>query len=738
MSTIIIFKKTSFKYLMSISLFIFHSSFLFAQSWPPLGMLGDGTSGNPWQITDSSHLRILADYVNASKANSLSTDGKYYILINDIDLSGYNNWQPIGGFLDINSHRSSFSGNFDGNGKVVNNLTINRPSEDNMGLFGIVSSVIKDLGVVNCSVVGKTYVGGLAGCALHISNCYVTGNVSGSGITSVGVGGLVGSIGTIGSASNLSNCYFIGNVENSSYVGGVVGMAFGTIFDCYAIGSVSGYDCVGGLIGRSFGYVQGEEENYPCLISNCYAINSVRGTDYVGGLVGQMRDNYGMVIRNCIVANDSVIGGNPSYQPQYVNRIVGNTHHPLPVASVAGTLQNNYALNTMVVQANGSNVPITSHLDSVSGFSIPMDSLKSFAFYDRAANWYQMPWSIQNPLGIWKICDKQDLPFLRWQGIICGDTIIATAGTNGTISPNGTVIVDEGNDQTFTFSADNCYEVDSLWIDSVYFPDSITMGSYTFNNITKNHTIEVSFKRLPPDTVTICDTICYGINYTQNGFSITNAATDSVYFNNDFNTNGCDSVTRLELTVNPLIITPISDSICEGDFYNFRGDSLTASGIYYDTLPAIFGCDSIIELTLTVISVDTTQITVDICEGESYDFFGRQLTEEGIYYKTLQTIHGCDSVIELTLTVEGVGVVEARHATSLRIYPNPTDGKLHITYAETLHATSVQIFDVVGRKYNVEAKHVLPNEEIEIDISHLAAGMYFLRIDGKVFKVVKQ
>ncbi|MCL2131920.1 MAG: T9SS type A sorting domain-containing protein [Lentimicrobiaceae bacterium] len=48
----------------------------------------------------------------------------------------------------------------------------------------------------------------------------------------------------------------------------------------------------------------------------------------------------------------------------------------------------------------------------------------------------------------------------------------------------------------------------------------------------------------------------------------------------------------------------------------------------------------------------------------------------------------------------------------------------------------------MGRKYNVGAKHVLPNDEIVIDISHLANGMYFLKIqtdNGTVIKkVVKE
>ncbi|MCL2131424.1 MAG: T9SS type A sorting domain-containing protein, partial [Lentimicrobiaceae bacterium] len=729
-----------------LSVFCFHFSFSIAQpSWPPIGMSGNGTSGNPWQITDTSHLRILADYVNAG--NGSATEGKYYILMNDLDLSGYANWTPIG-FLELGAANPlsprHFGGDFDGNDKVVQNLTIYRPFERYIGLFGAVYyGTIQNLGIVNCNVMGKERVGGLAGGgSSSIINCFVTGNVADYSKSSF-TGGLVGYSGYI------ANCYFIGNVTGMGCCGGLMGGgSSSTVINCYATGNVQGGCGVGGLIGTLQGGYGGEGGGYaPSIVSNCYAANSVQGEDLVGGLVGYMAYDHGLatpnnlVIRNCVAANDSVIGTgpiNPFYggggRSSLVNRIVGCVYGAY--GATVGMRLNNYALNTMVVQDGNGNVPIISHLDSASGLSIPMDSLKSFSFYDRAANWYQTAWSIQNPLGIWKICDRQDLPFLRYQGIICGDTIIATAGTNGTISPNGVVIVDEGNDQVFTFSADICYEIDSLWIDGVYELDSTAAGSYTFNNVIKNHTIEVSFKRLSPDTVTISDTICYGINYTQNGFSITNAITDSVYFNNDFNTNGCDSLTRLELTINPLIITQISDSICEGYFYDFRGDSLTASGIYYDTLPAISGCDSIIELTLTVHSIDTTQITVDICEGDSYDFFGRTLTEEGIYYETLQSIHGCDSVIELTLTVEGVGIVETRHATSLRIFPNPTDGKLIIESGE-LEIESVEIFDVVGCLVFMSA--VSPQSpETTIDISHLATGMYFLKIDNKVIKIVKQ
>ncbi len=69
-------------------------------------------------------------------------------------------------------------------------------------------------------------------------------------------------------------------------------------------------------------------------------------------------------------------------------------------------------------------------------------------------------------------------------------TINASAGPEGTISPNGTVVVNYGSNQTFTISPTTGHHVDSLVVDGVE-RDSIT--SYTFFNVTSNHTIESYF-----------------------------------------------------------------------------------------------------------------------------------------------------------------------------------------------------------------------------------------------------
>jgi len=73
-----------------------------------------------------------------------------------------------------------------------------------------------------------------------------------------------------------------------------------------------------------------------------------------------------------------------------------------------------------------------------------------------------------------------------------------------------------------------------------------------------------------------------------------------------------------------------------------------------------------------------------------------------------------------------------------KLYPNPTSGQIIITNYElrTLSEVEVEIYDIYGK--NVISLTAQSSPLISIDISHLANGMYFLRIGNQVFKVVKE
>jgi len=185
----------------------------------------------------------------------------HHILMKDLDsttagyeelasptANGGKGWQPIGAFITNYGYRG-FDGILDGQGYEIRDLFINRPDEDAVGLFRHVQreGVIKNIGMVNVTVIGRMRVGGLVGLKGdgNVSNSYATGSVSGS----IDVGGLVG----LNGAGNVSNSYSTGSVTGDAHVGGLVGLNWGTVSNSYSTGSVTGDAHVGGLIGRNNG-----------------------------------------------------------------------------------------------------------------------------------------------------------------------------------------------------------------------------------------------------------------------------------------------------------------------------------------------------------------------------------------------------------------------------------------------------------------------------------------------------
>ena len=177
-------------------------------------------------------------------------------------------WQPIGTWS-----LSSFTGSFGGQGYEIRDLFINRPNESPVGLFGFTGErgVIKDIGMVNVTVTGYYYVGGLVGYNNGIvTDSYSTGNVS--GIVGM-VGGLVGK-----NTDTVSNSYSTASVSGVVNVSGLVGDNWdGTVSNSYSTGNVIGSSCVGGLVAY----------NNKGTVTDSYSTGSVTGGEEAGGLVGR-------------------------------------------------------------------------------------------------------------------------------------------------------------------------------------------------------------------------------------------------------------------------------------------------------------------------------------------------------------------------------------------------------------------------------------------------------------------
>jgi len=127
--------------------------------------------------------------------------------------------------------------------------------------------------------------------------------------------------------------------------------------------------------------------------------------------------------------------------------------------------------------------------------------------------------------------------------------------------------------------------------------------------------------------------------------------TSGVYYDSLQTINGCDSVLSITLSVNPVYLSNTNDTICQGDSVLIYGKYENTAGVYYDTLQTIFGCDSVLTTTLFLNANFNSSQNQDICQGDSILIYGTYQNTSGVYYDSLQTINGCDSVLSTTLTV---------------------------------------------------------------------------------------
>ncbi|MCB0644790.1 MAG: gliding motility-associated C-terminal domain-containing protein, partial [Phaeodactylibacter sp.] len=114
---------------------------------------------------------------------------------------------------------------------------------------------------------------------------------------------------------------------------------------------------------------------------------------------------------------------------------------------------------------------------------------------------------------------------------------------------------------------------------------------------------------------------------------------------------GCDSIVNLELSILPPNDTLIVDTICQGQVYLIGTTPYFSTGVFMDTLPAFNSCDSLITLDLTVLPNSDTLITTTICFGDSVVVGTMVYTDPGTYLDVIPAVNGCDSTVLLELDV---------------------------------------------------------------------------------------
>ena len=172
------------------------------------------------------------------------------------------------------------------------------------------------------------------------------------------------------------------------------------------------------------------------------------------------------------------------------------------------------------------------------------------------------------------------------------------------------------------------------------------------------------------DTRTVCPS---ELPLTWNGKTFTEAGTQTATLQT---ANGCDSTVTMTLHVNQAYNVPVTAAICQGDSYNFFGQTLTAGGTYTHTLQTVNGCDSVITLTLTVNPTYLITEERTVCSaGLPYLWNGVIFTGPGTKFATLHTATGCDSVVTMILTVDEAFEVTVNRAVCVDELPIVWNGK---------------------------------------------------------------
>jgi hypothetical protein len=280
---------------------------------------GNGTSTDPYEISNVSELQAMEDDLDAN-----------YTLASNIDASQTAQFNNGSGFDPV----GEFTGSLDGDNHTITGLTINRPSQNDVGLFQEVAggATLRNITLTDLTVTGDGSVGGLAGeNGGTIQNATVSGSVTGD----FRVGGLIG----FNLRGKIINATASGNVSGNNSIGGLAGQnngqfGDGEIKNASASGNVTAtFDRVGGLVGNNF---QG-------TIQKATASGSVTGTEQVGGLVG--KNNRGDVTTTR--ASGSVNG------TREAGGLVGDNEGTVTNATATGNVTGDFATGGLVGYNDG-------------------------------------------------------------------------------------------------------------------------------------------------------------------------------------------------------------------------------------------------------------------------------------------------------------------------------------------------------------------------------------------------
>jgi gliding motility-associated-like protein len=167
--------------------------------------------------------------------------------------------------------------------------------------------------------------------------------------------------------------------------------------------------------------------------------------------------------------------------------------------------------------------------------------------------------------------------------------------------------------------------------------------------------IMLNLQVFPVYAVPLSIDLCYGESYSVAGSVFSQPGEYPVMLQSAA---GCDSLVQLSLSIHPAFSEMIEASVCPGDTFTYAGNAYSAPGEYILAFQTVQGCDSLLTIGLDWHPEYDLLFPVQVCPGESVEFEGQVFSVPGIYEIPLQTIYGCDSLRTLELIYEPVYTTE--------------------------------------------------------------------------------
>ena len=437
-----------------------------------------------------------------------------------------------------------YTGTFDGQGHAIKGMYVSindTPSIEDQVCLGLFSTA-KNAVIRNVTVTGYVsgYAGNLGGIVGYLAGgtiencanyCTVTDTSAAHEVPSY-VGGIAGAVNC---SAAIRDCYNTGKLTEYVFVryhktGGIVGyIGSSAVSNCYNVGKVAGK---GWCNGEIIGFIAGEdEEETPSTINNCYYLNTTNeavgnDADTVTNTGPKTAVQFGNGTVLALLINGRADSAHPwNSQCKYLAAAgrtlpvfktqTGDAHtHDWSAWTSNGdsTHSRRCTCNAAeTVNCSGGTATCTAKAKCADcgaeyGDTNPNhhgDKLKHVVAKDATT-------SEEGNIEYWycEACEKYFFDADAKNEITQAQTVIpkrqssgsnysyytikATAGTGGSISPSGNVSVRGGRDQTFTITPDKGYTVSNVKIDGKSIG---AVKSYTFENVRRTHTIEVSFMK---------------------------------------------------------------------------------------------------------------------------------------------------------------------------------------------------------------------------------------------------